>query len=246
MERKSGFIRTGDFFFKYRNLLFPAVLLALFAVIPPAYEYLGETSLEEAKDILALALVLAGLALRAAVIGYAYIKRGGMNKQVYADTLVTHGFFGLCRNPLYVGNFIIYFGVLLMHGAPSVVLAGMLFFAYVYRAIVAAEEFFLRGKFGEEYAAYCRDVPRWGFKLSRLRGATEGMEFRFTRVLAKDYSTIANALIALAGIELLEEFTSPLPSHAVPAPLLAGGIAVLMLAAVGLRVLKKRGLLNAS
>lgn len=247
MEQKNWFIRTGDFFFKYRNLLFPTLLVSLFVITKPVHEYLGMAWLEEIKDIAAVLVVLAGLALRGAVIGYAYIKRGGLNKQVYADTLVTQGFFGACRNPLYVGNFIIYFGVLLMHGAPLVVLVGMLFFTFVYSAIVAAEEFFLRGKFGADYAAYCRDVPRWGFKCSRLRGATEGMEFSFKRVLAKDYSTITNALIALAGIELLEDVSSHPENHSPSlAVMLVVGIVLLMAAAAFVRTLKKQGVLNIS
>lgn len=247
MEQKNWFIRTGDFFFKYRNLLFPTLLVSLFVITKPVYEYFGMAWLEEVKDVLALVVVITGLALRGAVIGYAYIKRGGLNKQVYADTLVTQGFFGACRNPLYVGNFIIYFGVLLMHGSPWVVLIGMLFFAYVYSAIVAAEEFFLRGKFGEEYAAYCRDVPRWGFKLDRLKEATKDMEFSFKRVLVKDYSTITNAMIALAGIELLEDVTFRPENHSESqAVILVIAIMLLIAGAAFIRTLKKQGALNVS
>lgn len=245
MEPKNTLIRIGDFFFKFRNLLFPLLLVALFITQPPPYNYMGMEWLEEAKDVLAVCVVLAGLALRATVIGYAYIKRGGLNKQVYADTLVTKGFFGLCRNPLYVGNFIIYFGVLLMHGSLLVIVLGMLFFGFVYTAIVAAEEHFLRGKFGAEYTAYCQDVPRWRFKLSRLKEATHGMEFSFRRVLAKDYTTITNAVVALAGIEMIEEFSfHPLHHHPYLAAILLGVILMMVLAAATVRRFKKRGLLN--
>ncbi len=245
METKTSLIRIGDFFFKYRNLLFPLMLAVLFIIKSPPYDYAGMEWAEEYKDVLAVCVVLVGLALRAAVIGYAYIKRGGLNKQVYADALVTKGFFGACRNPLYVGNLIIYFGVLLMHGSPLVIMLGMLFFGFVYRAIVAAEEYFLRGKFGAEYTTYCQDVPRWRFKLSRLREATQGMEFSFRRVLAKDYTTITNAMIALAGIEMLEEFSfRPLHHHPYLAAILLGVMLLMAAAAATVRSFKKRGLLN--
>ena len=245
-KNKNGFIRIGDFFFKYRNLLFPLLMVTLFIIRSPSYEYWGLEWLEGLKDVAAVLIVLAGLALRASVIGFAYIKRGGLNKQVYADTLVTEGFFGLCRNPLYVGNFIIYFGVLTMHGSPLVMAVGMAFFGFVYSAIVAAEEYFLRGKFGEAFEAYCRDVPRWGFKPERFRQATEGMEFSLKRVIAKDYTTITNAVIALAGIEFMEEIIYyPGLGESVLYVSLLSIIALMVASAYLIRKLKKRGLLSA-
>lgn len=245
-ENKNAFIRTGDFFFKYRNLLFPLLLVTLFVIRPPSYEYWGLEWLEGIKDVAAVLIVLAGLTLRASVIGFAYIKRGGLNKQVYADTLVTEGFFGVCRNPLYVGNFIIYFGVLLMHGSPLVIVLGMAFFAFVYSAIVAAEEFFLRGKFGEAFDVYCRDVPRWGFRMERFKQATEGMEFSLKRVVAKDYTTITNAIIALTAIEFMEEVMFyPEQGESVMYVALLSIIALMAASAYLIRKLKKRGLLSA-
>ena len=205
MEQKTRLIKIGDFFFKYRNALFPVVLIVLFFSFETYDTYLGSHTLEMAKDMLAVLITLSGLALRAAVIGYRYIKRGGLNKKVYAKDLVTDGFFGVCRNPLYVGNFLIYGGVLLMHGAPAVFLLGMAFFAFVYTAIVAAEEYFLRNEFGQAYVEYCRDVPRWQFRFGRFRAATQGMQFNYRRALTRDYGTIANAVVCLTLLELLEQ-----------------------------------------
>jgi protein-S-isoprenylcysteine O-methyltransferase Ste14 len=242
---KNRLIRIGDFFFRYRNIAFPLVLLSLFVACPPVAHSLGSEHVEEWKDAAAIVIVLLGLVLRAAVIGYAYIKRGGLNKQVYADTLVTEGFFAVCRNPLYVGNLIVYFGVLLMHGAPIIMVLGMAFFLFVYRAIVAAEEHFLRDKFGAQYDAYCAEVPRWGFRLSRLKPAIQGMQFSFRRVLAKDYSTIANAAVTLAIIELMEElWFYPGLGHEIAYALLLGIILVTCALAIGGRMLKKRGVLR--
>ena len=202
---KPVIVKIGDFFFKYRNFLFPTVLVFLFFLRPPVDQYWGDKDYEIYKDLLALFIVFCGLGIRIAIIGFAYIKRGGRNKEVYASHLVKEGFFAICRNPLYIGNFIIYFGVFLMHGDPLVIVIGSLFFLFVYYAIVRAEEFLLKREFAEEYRKYCRMVPRWWPKLSRLKAATKDMKFNFKRVLAKDYTTIANALIAVIGIEFYEE-----------------------------------------
>jgi hypothetical protein len=188
--------------------------------------------------------VAAGLAIRAFVIGFAYIKRGGMNKQVYADTLVVSGIFGLCRNPLYVGNLLVYIGVFLMHGAPLVVAIGIATFVIFYLAIVAAEEFFLRQKFGAEYEDYCARVPRWIPSLNnlgeRFRTATEGMSYNFKRVMLKDYSTMINAAISLLFMAYYETLATHLQSFADATTRFVIYLAALGIIALAIRTYKKR------
>ncbi|WEX74843.1 hypothetical protein PYH37_000137 [Sinorhizobium numidicum] len=101
-------IHFGNFLFRYRNLIFPLLILSLFVTVPPPGEIWASTTLERIKDVIVILFALSGLALRATVIGYAYIQRGGLKKKVYAKKLVTEGMFGICRNPLYVGNVLIY------------------------------------------------------------------------------------------------------------------------------------------
>ncbi len=243
MPPKNWLVKTGDFFFKYRNLLFPLMLVLLCLVQPPAIRFGGTELGETVKDYIALAVMLAGLGIRAAVIGFKYIKRGGLNKKVYAENLVTEGFFATCRNPLYVGNIVMYVGIFLMHGAWEVFIIGMAVFLFVYIAIVAAEEYFLRSKFGAAYDEYCRDVPRWLPKLSRLREATKGMEFNWRRVIAKDYTTIINGLFALLIIEFWEVVREPGPL--VDGYEFAIALAVLVALLIGVKAAKKRNLFGA-
>lgn len=179
----SYLVAYGNFLFKQRNRIFPIVLLALaFVFTPAASSWLMWAG---------YATALSGQLLRASVIGFAYIKRGGLNKKVYADTLVTSGFFAVCRNPLYVGNMLIFTGLLMMHGNPAVIALGLLFFATAYTAIIAAEETYLAAKFGAQYDAYCARVPRWRMVLGRLPAEIAGMRFDLRKVIYKDYSTCA-------------------------------------------------------
>jgi protein-S-isoprenylcysteine O-methyltransferase Ste14 len=203
MNPKSTLVLIGDFFFKWRNYVFPVILLILFLGFRPAPGLSAGTSLHV---WLALAIIMAGLVVRFATIGWAYIKRGGQDKKVYADTLVTTGYFELCRNPLYVGNLMIYAGTCLLHGNPWVVAGGTAIFLFVYIAIVAAEEHFLRAKFGAEYDAYTARVARWMPALSRHGVATEGMRFSLNRAVTKDYSTIGSTAISVIAVLLIEVF----------------------------------------
>lgn len=231
-------IAVGNYFFKWRNKVFPLILLALYVLAVPAKE-----STQDSRDIIAVLVALSGLAVRGIVIGYAYIKRGGLNKKVYAETLVTEGMFTLCRNPLYFGNILIYCGVFLMHGNPVVAVPGMALFLFIYWCIVFAEESYLRAKFGEQYEAYCRTTPRFIPKVWRFRQATQGMHFNLRRVILKDYPTIATTIAMLSVTEIYEYLEIPGSAHygyvafQVALILAVGGMAA------GVRTLKKRKLL---
>lgn len=237
---KNVMIHIGNFFFRYRNHAFPFVVLTLFVLALPPHEFFHSSIAEHVKDAIALLIALAGLGVRALVIGYAYIKRGGLKKKVYAENLVTEGMFSLCRNPLYLGNMLIYSGVFLMHGSPLVIVAGFSFYLFVYQCIILAEEEYLRNKFGAAYDAYCADTPRWGVAVSRFSEATQGMQFNIRRVIIKDYSTIANTMVTLALTEMYEY----LAMHDFPAHLgyLCFLVAMIVLSSGGalwVRALKK-------
>ncbi|PZP91213.1 MAG: hypothetical protein DI587_36170 [Variovorax paradoxus] len=235
---------AGRFIFRYRNAVFPLVLLSLIVVFPPQPAG-GSAAGDRMLDAFGALLLLCGQGLRVAVIGYAYIRRGGVNKQVYADDLVTQGFFAVCRNPLYVGNLLIYGGLLVIHHNPWSYLLGGAFFLFAYRAIVAAEEAFLGEKFGPAYAEYAARTPRWLPRWSRLPAATAGMEFNWARVIVKDYTTAAPWMLALLVLLIRERLsfgTTPLSGGEwTMAAAAASTIAVLWLTA---RWLKKSGRLK--
>ncbi|MBN1447364.1 MAG: isoprenylcysteine carboxylmethyltransferase family protein [Bacteroidetes bacterium] len=90
---------------------------------------------------------------------------------VGASKLVTSGPFAFVRNPLYVGNILIYLGIGVMSMAlfPWLQLGALLWFFFQYTMIVKEEEQFLREKFGQEYEDYCSRVPRFLFRLTPYR-----------------------------------------------------------------------------
>ena len=84
----------------------------------PPVAFLDDDGPDLALDVVGVLVALAGQALRAVVIGLAYIKRGGRNKEITADRLVSEGVFAHSRNPLYVGNFLIVTGLLIVWNSP--------------------------------------------------------------------------------------------------------------------------------
>lgn len=77
--------------------------------------------------------------------------------------LIVSGPFAHLRNPLYLGNILMYTGLGVMSFAlfPWLQIAGLIFFSIQYDLIVQEEEKYLEKTFGGEYEAYKANVPRF-------------------------------------------------------------------------------------
>jgi protein-S-isoprenylcysteine O-methyltransferase Ste14 len=243
-ERPSWLIKVGNFFFKFRDYLFPLVFLPLAIGTRPRV-FVDEPRRELAMDALGIAIALAGQTLRAVVIGLAYIQRGGKNKQIYASSLVTNGIFAHSRNPLYLGNLLIVVGLTLLHNGAWMYAIALPFFFFVYMAIVAAEEKFLRNEFGAEYDDYCRRVPRFLPRLEGIGETLRSMTFDWKRLVRKEYGTFFSTASGVLGL-LVWEKISTFGYGAVSAEVRTIGFlwAACMLGWITARVLKKTGQLG--
>lgn len=75
--------------------------------------------------------------------------------------LIISGPFAYVRNPLYVGNILLYSGLGIMSFAlfPYLQIVAIIFFLIQYNFIVNEEEKYLLEKFKEDYKEYCNNVP---------------------------------------------------------------------------------------
>jgi len=232
-------IRLGNFFFRYRDALFPLVFALMAAALWPVFPF-GSPSLDHAVDGLGLALALAGQTLRAIVIGLAYVKRGGKNRRVHADTLVQEGLFAHSRNPLYVGNILVLLGLIVIHGSPYFLLAGGAFYLLAYLAITMAEEQFLDKKFGAEYRVYCQRVPRFRLRLHGLRDTMRGMTFDWRRAIRKEYGSTLSWTACALCLLVWEDWRNLGPTAARhKAAIVTPILAVLLVAYAIARIMKK-------
>lgn len=96
---------------------------------------------------------------------------------VGGSVLITHGPYGMTRNPLYVGNFLLSTGLVIMAWAwmPYLLLLFWVLFFFQYSMIISLEEEFLAREFGDAYSKYCaavlvscQDSPSWPVNLSKL------------------------------------------------------------------------------
>lgn len=236
-------VRIGNFLFHFRNGLFPVLFFALVLIAEPRYP-LGSRLLDGWMDLLGLLIALAGQGLRFLTIGYDYIKRGGLNRQIYADRLVTGGVFAHSRNPLYLGNILMFLGLAVMANAPEIYLIGVPLCLFAYAAIIRAEENFLGNKFGQAYHDYCARVnrlwPRWpGFSRS-----VADMEYSWKRVMRKEYNTTFSWLLFTIGVLYWEEMKVTGWVSSLETSVLLALIGIFILAYLTVRTLKKQGRLR--
>ncbi len=242
-SRPTRFVGIGNWFFRSRNIVFPVVMVGLFAGFRPA-TFTASGRWDWAVDALGILISLTGQILRAAVIGYAYIKRGGKDGRVYATTLVVEGFFNHSRNPLYLGNILMATGLFIIHNNPWVYAIGIPFVLLMYISIVAAEEAYLREKFGQEYDDYCRRVNRWLPNPRGLRQTMGSMRFQWRRLIAKEHGSTyvwLSTTLLLLGYEAA--LRNPRPSDAYFIAL-GAGLAGLTLGWATAQYLKKSGRLR--
>ncbi len=87
--------------------------------------------------------------------------------------LIISGPFGHVRNPLYVGNILLYLGVGVMSYAifPYLQIIALIFFYVQYNFIVSEEEGYLKKAFSNEYAEYLKHVPKFIPRFTRYKPA---------------------------------------------------------------------------
>jgi protein-S-isoprenylcysteine O-methyltransferase Ste14 len=235
-------INIGNFFFRYRNLLFIFLYLLLFIPSPPVF---AEAALGDRyyywPITIGLLVTVAGQVIRGATIGLAYIIRGGKDGRVYAESLVTTGIFSHCRNPLYLGNILMLLGVGILSNSLIYIAIVIPVFLFIYQAIVLAEENFLKKRFGHSFDDYCQRVNRWIPSLAGIGSTFRSMRFYWKRWLIKEYNT---QFIWLSGITLILLFKYPQLTNNDDQQrnlLLATILPLLLLYYLTIRYLKKSG-----
>jgi protein-S-isoprenylcysteine O-methyltransferase Ste14 len=145
-----------------------------------------------------LAIVVAGLAIRCWAVRH--IGTISRTRSARLGPLMNRGPFALVRNPLYVGNFLIWIGFAVSSGLIWMVPVAWAIFALQYTAIIRFEEAALTQHFGQPYIAYLHEVPRWAIDLTRLPAALRDRGLHTWREVA---FSERGTLIAAAAVTTL-------------------------------------------
>ena len=137
-----GVVRVGQFLFLVRDYLFPVLFIALLCFTWPRLPFKSERA-DRWMDLLGVLVAALGQGCRLLAVGSANNIRRGRKKRVSADSLIRSGVFMHTRNPLYVGNLLIFFGLTLIANSYGWYLVALPVVGGIYWAIVLAEEEFL-------------------------------------------------------------------------------------------------------
>ena len=116
---------------------------------------------EWGHGIIASALIVIGLTL--AATGIRNFSRSATPVPTNQPTraLVTTGIHGWTRNPIYLGMFLVYGGIGVAVGSPSILILTLPLAIAIRYGVVAREEAYLERRFGETYRDYKARVRRW-------------------------------------------------------------------------------------
>lgn len=143
-------------------------------------------------------LAFMGEAVRINAVRYA----GGATRtvKVGAPSLCTTGPYARTRNPLYLGNMIIYCGIVLIAGGSfmwELFLIVFAFFTFQYSMIISLEEETLDGLFGEDYSTYKQHVPRLFPRVMPWIGTDDRSPAPLLKTLKTEKRTLQNLTLIL-------------------------------------------------
>ncbi|MDM4015108.1 methyltransferase family protein [Roseiconus lacunae] len=188
------FERTGSWLFRWRSYL-PFVFLPLIVIAVLRYPAIeSNPNLHFAWSIFSLSVSLVGLFVRCHTVGHAAEGTSGRNTHTQlAESLNTSGFYSVVRHPLYLGNFLIALGIVLLSASPWLIVFYAMAFTLYYERIMFVEEIFLRRKFGRKFMEWANRTPAFVPKLRQWRSAEQPIDF--PKVIRAE--SVAVAVIAL-------------------------------------------------
>lgn len=111
--------------------------------------------------ILGNLLFLSGVAVIAII--YLQMKRAKTNIEPWKPTtkILDTGFYGISRNPIYLGMILIYLGISCFFNSIWFLPFLPIVLLVIHYGVILREEKYLESKFGEDYLDYKKRVRRW-------------------------------------------------------------------------------------
>jgi protein-S-isoprenylcysteine O-methyltransferase Ste14 len=183
--------RVGKWLFTYRTSL-PLPIAAVLLLWPPDSSTLPLSTLLMLTGLL---IIAAGEGLRA--WGVHQIGAISRTRSDRTGPLIDTGPFSLVRNPLYLGNILLWVGFAVSARLLWFAPIALLLLGLEYHAIVRWEESLLEQRLGDSYRRYMRDVPRWIPRIGSQRQSEGLARFSLTDTLYSERGTLIAIVVGL-------------------------------------------------
>ena len=120
--------------------------------------------------------------------------------KVGANTLCISGPYAHTRNPLYIGNLLIYCGIVLFSGGTfllELLVIVLIYFTFQYTLIISLEEDKLLELFGEQYLKYKLNVPRIIPQLFPWNNKIQSKPLTLVDTLKTEKRTLQNIILMI-------------------------------------------------
>lgn len=199
--------KTGNWLFKWRSYLPLFMILLILLALKDSRYSAADQAWDRTWEIICLLVSFSGLGIRMVAAGYVPGNtsiRG--TKEQEADVLNTKGMYSLVRNPLYLGNFIIWFGIsLLLRQWWFSLIVTLIFWVY-YERIIFAEEEFLRQKFGDTFVQWAAQTPVFIPQLRKWQ--KPDMPFSWLTMLRREMSSFFAIIASFTFIEFAGDYVT--------------------------------------
>lgn len=206
MALQEDFEKQGTWLFRNRGtipfvIMLFGILVYLRTEINPENYFVKNETIRDYYVYFCLVISLLGLGIRAFTVGFTPANTSGRNtKTQLADELNTTGIYSVVRHPLYLGNFFMWLGPVLLTGHFWFVLVVCLFYWIYYERIMFSEEQFLRRKFGSVYTTWADKVPAF---IPRFKGFVKpGLPFSWKKVLKKEKNGLAAVFFIFCAMDI--------------------------------------------
>lgn len=235
MGLEKELIKQGNWLFRWRSYL-PLLFLAPLVIGVATMRWpLGSYPLHEAWEFISIGVSLLGLAVRVVTIGHTPVGTSGRNtRSQVADSLNTTGIYATVRHPLYLGNFLIGLGAVMVPLEWPLVAVYTLAFWLYYERIMLAEEAFLQKQFGQEFRRWAARTP--AFVPALWNWTRPSLPFSPRNVLKREYTALALIVLLHSMIETAEHLV--IDHRLKVEPLWLSALSLTALAYFALRYLK--------
>jgi protein-S-isoprenylcysteine O-methyltransferase Ste14 len=203
MALREDMEKQGNWLFRWRSylplLVIPLVIVALQQA--GVFENIFGDRTGDYWESLSICISFLGLAFRCATAGYVPRGTSGRNtKTQSAESLNTSGMYSIVRNPLYLGNFIIFLGITLFIQIWWLALIIWVGFWFYYERIVYSEEEFLRKRFGALFIDWSKKTPIFFPNFKNWK--TPDLPFSLKTMIRREFSTFFAIVTAFFFLEV--------------------------------------------
>lgn len=187
MELKKKLEKQGQWLFRFRGQI---PLVIFFLCIPAVYLSSHRITQSRTELIItagALFISMIGMMIRFIAVGTSGEGTSGRNtKEQVAEELTTSGIYSIVRHPLYLGNYLMWLGILCFtYNLPLILIISLVYWVY-YEKIMYAEEVFLEKKFVSSFTAWANRTPAVFPSFENFCKADNALSIK--KILRQEYS----------------------------------------------------------